>query len=76
MQINLVDDWQTILRKAWSVKFNIAAALFGAGELAVQIWQPASIRPGVFAAVAACVSIAATAARVMAQKEISDGNAK
>jgi hypothetical protein len=72
MRISLVDDWQAILRKAWSVKFNIAAALFGAGELAVQIWQPASIRPGVFAGIAAFVSIAATAARVMAQKELSD----
>lgn len=73
MKINLVDDWQTILSKAWSVKFNVAAALFGAGEIVVQIWQPESVRPGVFAGIAAVVSVAATAARVMAQKEISDG---
>jgi hypothetical protein len=72
--MRLVDDWRTILRKAWSVKFNIAAALFGAGEIAVQIWQPTSIQPGMFAGIAACVSIAATAARVMAQKEIGDGS--
>jgi len=74
--MRLVDDWPTILRKAWSVKFNVAAALFGAGEIVVQIWQPASIRPGVFAGIAAVVSIAATAARVMAQKEVSDGVTK
>lgn len=73
MKINLVDDWQTILRKAWSVKFNVAAAICGGAEIAVQIWQPESIRPGVFAGIAFVVSIAATAARVMAQKEISDG---
>lgn len=74
--MRLVDDWQTILRRAWSVKFNMAAALFGAGEIVVQIWQPVSVRPGVFAGIAAFVSMAATAARVMAQKEISDGAAK
>lgn len=72
MRINLIDDWQTILRKAWSVKFNVAAALFGAGEIVVQIWQPAGVRPGVFAGIAACVSIASTAARVMAQKELTN----
>jgi hypothetical protein len=76
VRINLVDDWRTILRRAWSVKFNVAAALFGAGEIAVQIVQPESIRPGVFAGIAAFVSIAATAARVMAQKELSDDASK
>jgi hypothetical protein len=74
--MRLVDDWQTILRKAWSVKFNVAAALFGAGEIVVQIWQPTGVRPGVFAGIAASVSIAATAARVMAQKELSDDTSK
>jgi hypothetical protein len=74
--MRLIDDWEMVLTKAWSVKFNIAAALFGAGEIVVQVWQPASIRPGVFAGIAAFVSIAATAARVMAQKELSDGTPK
>jgi uncharacterized membrane protein YuzA (DUF378 family) len=74
--MRLVDDWRKVLAKAWSVKFNIAAAIFGAGEIVVQIVQPASIRPGVFAGIAAFVSIAATAARVMAQKELSDGTPK
>jgi hypothetical protein len=76
MNISLVEDWQTILRKAWSVKFNIAAVIFGAAELVVQLVQPESIRPGVFAGIAACVSIAATGARVLAQTELSNGTGK
>jgi hypothetical protein len=70
--MRLVEDWRTVLRKAWSVKFNVAAAICGGGEIAVQIWQPTSIRPGVFAGIAFIVSIAATAARVMAQKELTN----
>jgi hypothetical protein len=76
MSISLVDDWQAILKKAWSVKFNIAAAVFGAAEVVVQLVQPESIRPGVFAGIAACVSIAATGARVLAQTELSNGSGK
>jgi hypothetical protein len=72
MRINLVDDWRTILRKAWSVKFNVLAAICSGAEIAVQIWQPAGVRPGVFASIAVCISIAAAGARVMAQKELSN----
>jgi hypothetical protein len=74
--MRLVDNWQTILRMAWNVKFNVAAAIFGAGELAVQLWPPTSVRPSPLAGIAAFVSIAVTAAQVMAQNEISDANAK
>jgi hypothetical protein len=72
VRINLVDDWRLILKEAWSVKFNVTAAICGGAEIAVQIWQPASIRQGVFAGIAFFVSIAATAARVMAQKELTN----
>jgi len=68
--MNLVDDWDLILKKAWSVKFNIAATLFGAAEVIVAMVQPASIPNGVFAGIAAMISIGANVARVMAQKEI------
>jgi hypothetical protein len=72
--MKLIDDWQAILTKAWSVKFNIAATLFGAGEVIVALVQPASIPNGVFAGIAALISICANVARVMAQKEMSDGS--
>ena len=76
MKIALVDDWRAILAKAWSVKFNIAATLFGAAEVAVALIEPDGLPNGLFAGIAACISIAANVSRVMAQKEISDGTDK
>jgi hypothetical protein len=69
----LVENWDAILKRAWSVKFNIAATLFGAAEVVVALVQPTSIPNGVFAGIAAVISIAANIARVMAQQELSGG---
>lgn len=69
--MKLVDNWQAILQKAWVVKFNIAATLFGAAEVVVALVQPASIPNGVFAGIAATISILSNVARIMAQKELS-----
>lgn len=68
----LVDDWEHVLKRAWSVKFNIAAALFGGLEVAVSIWQPDGVPHGAFAGIAAIVTMLAVGARVMAQKEKID----
>jgi hypothetical protein len=70
--MTLLEDWDEILKKAWSVKFNIAATIFGAAEVVVALVQPASIPNGVFAGIAAFISIAANVARVMAQKEFAN----
>lgn len=67
--MRLLDNWQEILTKAWSVKFNIASALFGGLEVGVQLIQPAGIPNGLFAGMAALISIMATGARVLAQGE-------
>ena len=71
----LIEDWRLVLRKAWSVKFNVAAALFGAAEVVVAIWKPDSMPAGVFAGCAAAVSIFANISRLLAQKELH-GNDK
>lgn len=68
--MTLVDDWKLILAKAWSVKFNIAATVFGALEVVVALVQPASIPNGIFAGIAAVISVGANVARIMAQKEV------
>lgn len=68
----LIDDWERVLKRAWSVKFNIAAALFGGLEVAVSIWQPDGVPHGAFAGVAAVVTMMAVGARVLAQKENVD----
>lgn len=73
--MKLIPDWRTVLRKAWSVKFNVAATLFGAAEVAVAIWQPAGVPNGMFAGGAAAISIFANVSRLLAQKELH-GNDK
>lgn len=73
MKIKLIDDWRAVLKRAWSLKFSLLAALLGAAEMAVQFYQPASIRPGVFAAIAGTVSLASALARLVAQTELSGG---
>jgi hypothetical protein len=74
--VQLIDDWKLIIQKAWSVKFNIAAALLGGVEVAVQFIQPAGVPAGLFAGIAALISMLAVGARVMAQQEITDAPAK
>lgn len=71
--MKLIEDWKAVLIKAWSVKFNIAATLFGAAEVVVALVQPEGIPNGVFAGIAAAISICSNVARVMAQQELSGG---
>jgi hypothetical protein len=72
----LVEDWKAVLAKAWSLKFNAAAGILGALEVWVALVQPAGVPNGVFAGFAAGVSMLAFGARLMAQKELSDGAIK
>lgn len=67
--MRLHPDWKRILRKAWSVKFNIIATVFGGLEVSVAIYQPTSIPHGVFAGIAALITVAANISRILAQKE-------
>ena len=72
--MTLVENWDQVLKKAWSVKFNVAATLFGAAEVVVALVQPASIPSGVFAGIAAFISICSNVSRLMAQKELTRGD--
>jgi hypothetical protein len=69
--MQLIENWDAILKKAWSIKFSVLSAVLGGLEVAVQLVQPAGIPQGAFAGFAAMVSIAATVARVMQQKEMT-----
>ena len=67
----LIRNWRQVLEKAWCVKFNIFATLFGALEVVVALVQPDGIPSGMFAGIAAVISIASNVARILAQKELS-----
>jgi hypothetical protein len=67
--MTLLEDWEQILKRAWSIKFTALAIMFSALEVVVQLLQPDGIRGGVFAAIAGTVSIIAGVARLLAQQE-------
>lgn len=74
--MRLIDDWRLILRKAWSIKFVIAAAILSGAEVAVAWLQPFGMPNGMFAAGAGVVSVFAFGARMLAQKEIQDASSQ
>lgn len=65
--MTLIDDWKIAVRKFWSFRLAILAAVLSAAEVVVQLWQPQEIKQGVFAAFAGMVSFAAAIARLIAQ---------
>lgn len=73
MTFTLIEDWRSVLKKAWSLKFNAAAGVLGAAETYVALVQPAGVPNGLFAAIGAVVSVMAFAARLLAQKEMGNG---
>lgn len=71
----LVQDWEKVLAKAWSVKFNILTILLGAAEAILPMLE-SSIPRGAFAILAAVTAGASLAARILSQKEFRDDAAK
>lgn len=67
--MQLIEDWDQVLKKAWSVKFTIAAILCGSVETIIALVQPVGVPTGVFAGVGVLVSIGSIVARALAQKE-------
>lgn len=62
----LIDDWKHVVRKAWSVRLALLAALLGAAEVGVQMF--AAVRPTPWLAMASALcSLAASVARIVAQ---------
>lgn len=75
--MKLLDDWRAVLRKAWSIKFMLLAALLSGFEVVMSILQPSNVLPpGVFAALAGVVTSMALVARLMAQNEADKGDGK
>lgn len=70
--MKLASNWRAVLRHAWSLRLTVLASVLGAVEFVLPIFMDdPPIERGVFAALAAVVSLAATIARVIAQQPIS-----
>lgn len=66
--MKLLPDWRHILRKAWSVRLILLAAVFSAAEVVVPLFNDAMPR-NVFALLSGITTAAALVARVMMQKD-------
>lgn len=69
----LIDNWKLVLKKAWSVRLIVLAAALSGIEAVMPFFEEAFPR-GVFAAASGLVTAAALLARVIAQRDVSDGH--
>lgn len=72
--MRLIDNWRPVLRRAWSIRLSLLAAVLSGAEIAVPFLDGVLPIPrGVFAGLAGATACAAFLARIVAQKELSDG---
>ncbi len=69
--MHLVPDWKRILRKAWSVRLIVLAAVFSAAEVVVPLFYDAMPR-NTFALLSGITTAAALIARVMMQRNMDE----
>lgn len=67
----LLPDWRLILRRAWSVRLSLLAALASAGEAAWQLYLDA--RPSILIVGTALISLSAAISRLVAQPRMRNG---
>ena len=70
---NLVDEWKTVARRAWSVRLAAVAGLMGGIEGILPLFTDAIPR-GIFAMLTVLASIGAMVARLVSQENMSNGN--
>lgn len=69
--MKLIYNWKKVMRKAWSVRLMLLAAILSAAEVALPL-IPNNLPRGIFAAVSGCTVAAAFVARLLAQKELDN----
>lgn len=69
--MRLVDEWQWLWKRAWSVRLIVLAAILSGLEVMLSVLSAYQVNlpiaPGVFAAVSGIVTVAALIARFVAQ---------
>ena len=71
MRIQLIEDWWTLAKKAWSIRLAIASAVLTAAEVAVPYVAPQT-PSGLFAGGAGLLSLAAAWARLVSQPKMQE----
>lgn len=67
--MKLYDNWRTIVRKAWSVRFMIIAGVLSGVEVVLPLFVDALPR-GTFAVLSFLAVSAAFVARIVAQQDV------
>lgn len=70
--MTLDSDWKCIIKKAWSVRLMVIAAILSGVEVALPFFASA-IPPGMFAALSFLAVSSAFVARLVAQKDVPNG---
>lgn len=69
--MNLREDWDWILKRAWSVRLMALAAILSGAEVMLSVLSAYQVKlpiaPGTFAALSGAVTIGAFVARFVAQ---------
>jgi hypothetical protein len=76
--MTLVHNWTDVLRRAWSVRLMILAAVLSGAEVALPLIDglaivPGGVPPGLFAVASAITTAVAFVARLVAQKNLPEG---
>lgn len=71
LKARLVADWQWVLKRSWSVRFMVLAALLSGCEVVLPLYSDL-IAHGVFAVLSFIVTAAAFIARFVAQSRDDD----
>lgn len=72
--MHLIPDWRRVLARAWSVRLMILAAILSGIEVVLPFVEPYGPR-GIFAAASGIVTGAAFMARLIAQRNMENGDA-
>ncbi|MES0880498.1 hypothetical protein [Roseibium sp. SCP14] len=70
--MRLISNWRRVLRRAWSVRLMIFAALLSGAEVALPFLGD-FIEPGRLALLSALSTAGAFVARILAQRNYRDG---
>lgn len=71
--MRLINGWRAVLRKAWSIRLMLLAALLSGVEVVLPLLEGVlPILPGIFAALSFVTVAAAFVARVVAQKDLDN----
>ncbi len=66
----LVPNWRSVVRRAWSVKLMLLAAVLSGAEVAMPLLEHTPVPTGLLAMLSAFVTAAAFVARITMQRNL------